>query len=214
MGRGEGRVQNDYWPDSMDIARTALHVGFATTCCKVGACARGACHGHLPHVLRAALCADLYHQHVLLCYSRVLQHMKHLLRRGSVRGCGRCGSVLLRGHDAAIMHAVLNCCYMSVMALLVVNGSRSLIASPRMDDTSLSHRPVCAPLSELQCREAKGRSYRLPPWRLNADRAGANNPSRGARFIAQGSSARFRSASYWPRSLVVHCCRRGKLLDP
>ncbi len=96
---------------SLDAARTALHAGFAITCCTVGACARRACHCHLPHVLRAALCVDLYHQPVSLCYNRFLQHSKQPLRRGSVRGCGRCGSVLLRGDDAPIMHAVLHCCY-------------------------------------------------------------------------------------------------------
>jgi hypothetical protein len=124
MGRGEGRVQIGCWTYSLDVARTALHAGFAITCCKVGACARRACHFHLPHVLRAALCVDMYHPPVSLCCNRFLQHLKHPLRRGSVRGCGRCGSVLLRGDDAAIMHAVLHCCYMNVIALLVMNGCR------------------------------------------------------------------------------------------
>jgi hypothetical protein len=108
MGRGEGRVQIGCWTDSLADARTALHAGFAITCCKVGACARRACHCHLPHVLRAALCVDLYRQPVSLCYSRFLQHLKHLQRRGSVRGCGRCGSVLLRGDVAVIMHGGLH----------------------------------------------------------------------------------------------------------
>jgi hypothetical protein len=57
--------------------------------------------------------------------------------------------------------------------------------------SELPHRPFLQPRRvSFNVGGAKGRSNRLLSRLLDAERTGANNPSRGARYFAPGSSAR------------------------